>query len=172
MNAYLMRIIEGHFHALGIVEKCGTPHNENAKKPQASQSENKNREGVSAAHSSTEKESSLTHARVKEMFDEFWAAFPGVRKINKKKTAEKFAAIIKAAEDPEEFFRTLMIALNEKWKRSYLWESDGGKFVCAPIVWLDQERWNDEPEYAIRIPDRSKPINWMPTDPSKIEDVF
>jgi len=117
-----------------------------------------------------EKEISLT--RVREMFDEFWEAFPGLRKVNKKKTAEKFRKIIEKAEKPEEFFRSLMIALDEKWKNSYLWQSDDGIYICAPIVWLNQERWNDEPVSAIGIANRSKPSNWLGTDRKDIQEVF
>lgn len=77
------------------------------------------------------------------MFDAWWKAYPGPRKQDKRKCAEKFARILRKSGDAVSLFNRIMGGL-EKWKRCETWTRDGGRFVCAPLVWLNNERWEAE----------------------------
>lgn len=77
------------------------------------------------------------------LFDAFWKAYPGPRKQDKRKCADKFARILRSSGDAVSLFNRIMGGL-EKWKRCETWTRDGGRFVCAPLVWLNNERWEAE----------------------------
>jgi hypothetical protein len=55
-----------------------------------------------------------------------------------------------------------------KFKKSYDWNKDGGRYVPHPTTWINGERWHDEPGFADtsleREMDYSFPKGW--TDPS------
>ena len=89
---------------------------------------------------------SVTDKDASEMFDAFWDAYPKScpRKVDKKKCAAKFTAIIKAAKDPVQMFNKIMNGL-ENWKTCATWVKDNGQFIRAPLVWLNGENWNDAP---------------------------
>lgn len=89
---------------------------------------------------------SVTDKDAAEMFDAFWDAYPKScpRKVDKKKCASKFTAIIKAAKDPVQMFNKIMNGL-ENWKTCATWVKDNGQFIRAPLVWLNGENWNDAP---------------------------
>ena len=87
-------------------------------------------------------ESSLSNDEA-ALFDAWWKAYPGPRKQDKRKCAEKFARILRKSGDAVSLFNRIMGGL-EKWKRCETWTRDGGRFVCAPLVWLNNERWEAE----------------------------
>lgn len=81
-----------------------------------------------------------------KMFDAFWQAYPRcIRKIDKKKCKAKLTAILKKSDDAVSMFRTIMDGL-EAWKQCSMWNNDDGKYICAPLVWLNGDRWDDRPE--------------------------
>jgi hypothetical protein len=80
----------------------------------------------------------------KNLFDEFWEAYPGPRKVDKKKCRAKYDAIMKKARDAGKLHVAVMAGL-AAWKRSRMWTEDGGRFVKAPLTWLNGECWNDAP---------------------------
>lgn len=71
-------------------------------------------------------------------FDAFWFAYPtGPRKVAKKQC---FAKWIKqgCANDAE------LIRIHVEWLKTQPdWLKDGGAFICAPLVYLNQARWLD-----------------------------
>lgn len=81
-----------------------------------------------------------------ELFDAFWKEYPSScpRKIDKKKCRIKFDSILMKSDDAVQMFNRIMNGLAE-WKQSSMWNSDDGKFICAPLVWLNGDRWNDNP---------------------------
>lgn len=82
-----------------------------------------------------------------EMFNSFWTSYPSCsRKVNKKVCEAKFRKIL--GDDSDEAISTFnkIMAGLDKWKRSKDWEKDGGQYICAPLVWLNQERWDAELE--------------------------
>ena len=82
---------------------------------------------------------------VDAFFEEWWKAYPGPRKQDKKKCREKFTKILKNSGYPPELFRRIMDGLNV-WKCCDTWTRDGGAYIRAPLVWLNNENWNDSPE--------------------------
>ena len=107
---------------------------------------------------------------IDERFEKFWQAYPTYRRTDKKKCREKFMRIIKKSKDPD-LYQKIMEGLNH-WKQSEMWNSEGGKFVCAPLVWLNNERWNDEIQKQaqqskiqqskyIQNPENSRSASWV-----------
>jgi len=86
---------------------------------------------------------SVTDKDIQEMFAGFWEAYPGPRKQDKKKCLAKFAKYLREADDAVALFNKVMAGL-DKWKATDTWTKDDGRFVCAPLVWLNNERWDAE----------------------------
>lgn len=82
-----------------------------------------------------------------EMFSKFWEAYPSKcpRKVDKKKCVDKFTRILKDSKDVNATFNTIMSGL-KVWRESELWNADGGKFIKAPLVWLNGACWLDNPK--------------------------
>lgn len=76
-------------------------------------------------------------------FNQFWSAYPGPRKTDKRKCKMKFIRILKDSKNYIDKFDEIMNGLN-KWKKTDTWIKDGGQFICAPLVWLNNERWEAE----------------------------
>ena len=98
------------------------------------------------------KKESPHRVRVREdvtdrLFDRFWQAYPGPRKTDKKRCRQKFAAILASGGDPEAMLERMLAGI-ARWRSSRDWAEDGGAYVCAPLVWLNNERWNAEVEPA------------------------
>jgi len=87
---------------------------------------------------------SISSKDIDEMFVAFWDAYPGPRKQDKKKVRVKFEKIIGTNPDKGvSMFNKIMNGL-AKWKTTDTWTKDGGQYVCAPLVWLNNERWDAE----------------------------
>ena len=81
------------------------------------------------------------------LFDRFWQAYPGPRKIDKRKCRTRFAEILRASGDPDAMLQRILDGI-ERWRKSRDWTEDGGDYICAPLVWLNNERWDAEVEPA------------------------
>ena len=91
-------------------------------------------------------------------FLRFWAAYPSVRKAAKSKCLGVWRRC-KLEPRADEVVKAL-----EGWKQTEQWTKEGGQFVCAPIVWLNQERWENVPspvENTRQKSDQSKNIAAM-----------
>lgn len=79
-------------------------------------------------------------------FSVFWDAYPSEcpRKVDRKKCRAKFALIMRDADDKEAMLRKMLEGL-ARWRRCDTWVRDGGRFIRAPLVWLNGECWNDTP---------------------------
>lgn len=82
-------------------------------------------------------------------FDSFWKMYPGPRKTDKKKCHDKFLRILKAEKAPDHLFEKIMGGLN-MWMSSDDWQKDGGQYICAPLVWLNNERWDAEIKKGVK----------------------
>ena len=80
------------------------------------------------------------------LFLEFWAKYPKEcpRKVGKKKCRAKYALLMRNAKDSTALHAAILAGI-ERWRRSQDWVEDEGKFIKAPLVWLNQENWNDDP---------------------------
>lgn len=76
-------------------------------------------------------------AKRKEMFEQFWAAYPKCkRKVDKKGCERKFLKI----KDLEKIFPDIMASL-EMWKKSKQWTKDNGEYIPLTSKWINQEYW-------------------------------
>ena len=92
---------------------------------------------------------------LEESFDSFWKNYPTScpRKVDKKKCRAKWKTLFKDAEDGDALLAAIMDGL-EKWKASEQWKEDGGKYIRAPYVWLNNRNWEDAP--AAKPPDEAE----------------
>ena len=82
-----------------------------------------------------------------EMFEEFWNEYPSncPRKVNKKKCSEKYVHLLRSAGEKYAELHAKIIAGLRLWKQSEIWNTGGGQYIKAPLVWLNNENWNDNP---------------------------
>lgn len=77
-------------------------------------------------------------------FAEWWKAWPGgPRKVAKQQCLDKWARF-ECAETASH-----ILAHTEWLKTQDCWLKDNGAFICAPLTYLNQQRWSDwtpEPE--------------------------
>lgn len=85
-----------------------------------------------------------------EGFQEFWAAWPrGPRKVAKQQCLNKWARLGCSE------ISARIIAHVEQMKRSNDWTKEGGAFIPAPMVYLNQSRWEGEPIESLDTTSRS-----------------
>ena len=82
---------------------------------------------------------------INQSFEAFWKSYPGPRKVDKKKCRAKFERILSDSKSPDEELALIMKGL-DVWKKCSTWNKDGGAFIRAPIVWLNNENWKDVPD--------------------------
>ena len=71
-------------------------------------------------------------------FTEWWSAWPaGPRKVAKKQALDKWARFECASSASH------ILAHTEWMKTQPDWLKDNGAFICAPLVYLNQQRWVD-----------------------------
>ena len=77
-----------------------------------------------------------------EAFGRFWDTYP--RKTGKKAALHAWS---KAGDKPD--IEEIVTAI-EAQKQSAQWQKDGGQFIPHPATWLNQGRWDDDPEIGER----------------------
>lgn len=80
---------------------------------------------------------------IAQEFGQWWAAYPGYRKIKRAKCFEKF----KRWREKGVAFEAFMAGL-ARWKVCKDWLKQDGEFICAPEVWLNGQCWDDHPSAA------------------------
>lgn len=110
--------------------KGGRPKADN--KPKENQSKTKHKPNVNDNVNDNVNENIYVH-----WFNAFWELYP--RKVNKKKSKEKFLKVCK----DENTYNSIMHGLKKQIK-SVEWQKDGGQYVPHPTTWLNGERWLDE----------------------------
>lgn len=82
-----------------------------------------------------------------EAFEAFWRSYPSAcpRKTEKKKCGRKFVTLLRKSGDAGELLAAILKGL-ERWKTSELWNADDGRYIKAPLAWLNGELWEDEPK--------------------------
>lgn len=76
-----------------------------------------------------------------DYFDTFWDVYPKIRRRGRGKCEEKIKGYIKNR--GIEFID--IIEGLDRWVVSDEWLKEGGKYICAPEAWLNQERWLEYP---------------------------
>jgi hypothetical protein len=85
-------------------------------------------------------------------FDRFWSTWPThTRKVAKAQCLAKWQK-----KDCEAIADTVVAAV-EAAKRSETWTKDRGEFIPAPLVWLNQQRW-EAPSEAEAAAHRPEPV--------------
>ena len=79
---------------------------------------------------------------VNASFQRFWEAYP---KHKGKEPARKVFQKLKAS---EELLETILSAV-EREKQSDQWKRDNGQYIPYPATWLNQRRWEDDPDGEI-----------------------
>ena len=102
--------------------------------------------GLSAADAARR---GIDDARFEEMFAEFWATYPKScpRRVAKAKCRDKYRRLMRnkkqTLEGAEALHKEILAGI-ERCKRSALWTEKDGQYICAPLVFLNQKRWQDE----------------------------
>lgn len=87
-------------------------------------------------------------------FARFWDAYPRtIRKVGRKQ------CFVKWRKRKLEPMADRVIAGLEWWKKQTDWIKDGGAFICAPVVWLNSDRWEAATE--------AKSV-WKPSDQTRM----
>jgi hypothetical protein len=73
------------------------------------------------------------------LFESFWAAYP--RKVGKGAAKKAWAKI-----RPSRTMVGQMIAAIHEQQNSVQWQRNNGQYIPHPATWLNQTRWEDEPE--------------------------
>ena len=84
------------------------------------------------------------------MFDEFWKAYPDncPYKANREQCKMKYAEVLRAESEPRKFHGLVMEAL-EWWRNSQKWHTENGRYICAPLKWLEDKSWEIKPEQRV-----------------------
>lgn len=126
---YIITDNPGDFGEEGNAEAC---HNLSApvKSPQKKRTEEKNVKKKQTKKSSSE---------LDMLFERFWKAYPKKRdKLRARKAWEKLA--------PDMELCRVMAAALEQQKLSNDWRKEGGAYIPNPSTWLNNRRWEDEPD--------------------------
>ena len=78
------------------------------------------------------------HQNQPSLFEQFWNAYP--RKIGKQKCLNYF----KAHKVQKSLIDKMLKSIAEQ-KQSEQWQKDNGQYIPHPYTWLNQGRWDDEP---------------------------
>ncbi len=90
-----------------------------------------------SAHTEADAEALNTMSADADGFASFWSMWPKhSRKVARKQCQKKFNDAIRDGADMAE-----MMAALGRAKASDEWRKDGGAFIPAPLVWLNQARW-------------------------------
>jgi uncharacterized protein YdaU (DUF1376 family) len=72
-------------------------------------------------------------------FERFWESYP--KKVGKKAAFRTWMRLT-----PHERNLDLFLATIRRQRQSDQWQRDGGQYIPNPSVWLNQGRWDDEPQ--------------------------
>ena len=78
-------------------------------------------------------------AAIDDGFDRFWSLYP--KKVGKGEAKKAWHKRITSEAQVQR-----MLAGVARQKRSVQWTRDDGRFIPNPATWLNQERWDDEPD--------------------------
>jgi hypothetical protein len=91
-------------------------------------------------HNESERADALDHSPLQDrLFERFWNAYP-------RKTGKGAARKVWSRLKPGTELVDRMLVSVAAQKRSAQWLEGNGKFIPHPATWLNQERWEDEPE--------------------------
>ena len=99
------------------------------------------------------------------MFGEFWAAYPErcPRKTDKASCRQKYLELLAAASDGSALHAKLLDSLR-MWDESEMWNKEDGKFIRAPLKWLEKRSWEDSPApdraHAAKKAEESRTYDW------------
>jgi hypothetical protein len=100
----------------------------------------KNREAKGKEEGKTKKPRKKAQITYPPWFEKWWAEYPGPRKAAKEKCCRKWFSD-DLEEQGEEQIRIL--SLHKKYNPD--WIRDNGQYTCAPLVYLNQRRWENPP---------------------------
>jgi hypothetical protein len=72
-------------------------------------------------------------------FERFWSVYP--KRKGKEAARKAFAKL-----EPDDELLGVMIAAIQQEMKSDQWKRNGGQYIPYPATWLNQRRWEDEPD--------------------------
>lgn len=78
-----------------------------------------------------------------ESFDLFWNAYPKGKRKAKQAALKAWNKL-----NPDDMLLKNILSALEAQTKSEQWTKDNGKFIPYPATWLNDMRWEDEPEQA------------------------
>ena len=106
-----------------------------------------------------------TKTEYPEGFERFWKAWP--RHYRK---ASKCKCLAPWTKDRCEGRADNIVAVVEAMKRSKGWLKDEGAFIPAPLVWLNQARWDCDPKDIEQL-GRPRRVQVVPSGPDEMAIV-
>lgn len=102
---------------------------------------------VSVAKATSQQPPGPTGPRVAvaSLFEDFWRAYP--KKVGKDDARRAFEK-----RKPDAELAGAMVSAVNAQKQSPQWKKDGGQYIPNPATWLNQGRWQDEPQTAAPLP--------------------
>lgn len=82
------------------------------------------------------------HSNYDSRFQEFWKAYP--KKVGKGAAEKAFKKY-----KPDDALLNTMLKAIEIQLQSEQWKKDSGQYIPNPATWLNQKRWEDEPNTGI-----------------------
>ena len=80
-------------------------------------------------------------------FQAFWGVYP--RKDAKSKAKEAWAKLERMCEVDTELMGAILAAVTV-YQRTEQWQREGGRYIPMAATWLNQRRWEDEIQQAVR----------------------
>jgi hypothetical protein len=88
---------------------------------------------------------------LEQRFDAFWTAYP--KKVGKDAARRAWQKIRPSPDLTDKILAAIA------WQRSQgSWLRDGGRYIPHPATWLNQGRWDDEPDTAPQFSDSTLAI--------------
>jgi hypothetical protein len=110
------------------------------------------RADASESEAETETESiSPLPPKGENVFEEFWAAYP--KKVGKGAAEQMWKRHVKVSVHDRIF------ASIARHKGSEQWRKDAGQFIPNPATWINQHRWEDEPQNNYAPPRVTSPVS-------------
>jgi hypothetical protein len=123
-----------------IPEKCKYPNTQTLKHPNVQTLKHSNNEVGNTPLPPAGDCAAEPHGGVSQSkFDAFWLAYP--KKVGKGAACTAW----KKLKMTDALFAEIMAAI-EKQRKCKQWRKDGGQYVPNPSTWLNQGRWEDEPD--------------------------
>lgn len=109
----------------------------------------------------------VDHSRTPDpqaLFDRFWHTYP--RRVGKgaaRKAWEKLS--------PDQPLVDAILAAVERDKATDQWQRENGRYIPHPATWLNQQRWEDEPDTGPEPPPPPEPYRYPTPEEDQVRSI-